>query len=433
MINILFLIIYSAFASSLTAELMYYVLSVHCFVLIMSHLRQGKKVTPIFLFYIGVLLVNYSNVALMHKAATTFLEYSYLVPKYIEEATQIWCVSVTFIVMGYEVAQNRSLPPIDFEIDQVKVLSTIFYVLVGARMFAILGHTLPFLSGALLKIFILLNSVGILFYARLWAINDSKRYRLFALTLWAIETYAALKFAFLRFELILPTVYLFTGYFIGKGSFKYLFTYRIIPFLFIISIYSSVFKSLQKNRNNFYAVIFENDVDDDDLEKENSGALLERSSNLAQLTACVRLVKQNGFYNGKASEPLLAALIPRFIWPDKPLVQLGAWFALEITGTPTSGKTSSNSVNMSVPGELYLDFGWLGLVLGSFLFGAFFPFLWNATNFYQSEYNLSGTVFGGYLLVVAGGGLGADLQITITLLSIYFTFFIIKKLIKQKR
>lgn len=433
MVNVLFLIIYSVLADSLTPTILYYVLSAHCILLIIQHLREKKQVTPIFLYYVGVLLVNYSNVAVINKYNVTGVDqYSYLVPKFIGDATQIWCISVTCIFMGYQLAVTRSLPQIDFEISQDKILNTIFYVLIITRLSAILGNRIPFLGGAILKIFILLNSVGILFYARLWGKKDDKRYRMYALTLFALETYAALKFAFLRFELILPTVYLFTGYFIGKQKIKYLFSYRIIPFLVIISIYSSVFKSLQKNRNNFYAVIFENDVDADEKEKENSGALLERSSNLAQLTAIVRLVNTNGLYNGKASEPLLAAIIPRFIWPDKPLIQLGSWFALEITGTPLSGKTAGNSVNMTVPGELYLDFGWIGLVIGSFLFGAFFPFLWNSSNFYKSEYNLSGTVFGGYLLVVAVGGLGADLQIVITLMSIYFAFYVIRKLIKSK-
>jgi hypothetical protein len=435
MINIIFLIIYAFFSGYLPATELYYVLSLQCLLLIVTHLQKRRKITPIFLYYVGVLLVNYSNLALIEKSRLgTISEYSYLIPRYIDLATQIWCISTTCIIIGYQMAVNKSLPPIGFETPSKKVLNTIFYSIIIVRTLAIFGTRIPFLSGPLLKIFILVNSAAILFYSRLWAKEKSHTYRIYAIALWTIETYAALKSAFLRFELILPTVYLFTGYFVGKGNMRFLLTYRVIPFLIVISVYSSVFKSLQKNRNNFYAVIFENAVDDKEKDKENSGALLERSSNLAQLTAVCRLVNSNGFYNGKASQPLIAAVIPRAIWPDKPLVQLGAWFALEITGTSNAvgpGQASSNSVNMSVPGELYLDFGWIGIIIGSVLFGAFFPLLWNATDFYSSEYNLTGTVFGGYLLVVAGGGLGADLQIVITLVSIYVSLFLIKKIVKK--
>lgn len=437
MINIIFLVIYAFASGFVPATEMYYVLSVHCILLAASHLQQRKKITPVFLYYLGVLLVNYSNIVLIEKYRSgTVSAYSYLVPKYIDLATQIWCVSVTCIIMGYDLAVNKSLPPIGFKTNSKKVLNIIFYSIIVVRVLAIFGTRVPFLTGPLLKLFILVNSAAILFFSRLWAKEKSRLYRLYALTLWAIETYAALKSAFLRSELIMPTLYLFTGYFVGKGNLRFLLTYRVIPFLVVVSVYSSVFKSLQKNRNNFYEVIFGNVADDDNKNDENSGALLERSSNLAQLTAVCRLVVSNGgYYNGRASQPLLAAIIPRAIWPDKPLIQLGAWFALEITGNSTvtsaDGRVSSNSVNMSVPGELYLDFGWLGVVLGSILFGALFPILWNASDFYSSEYNLAGTVFGGYLLVVALGGMGADLQIVITLISIYVSLFLIKKLAKK--
>ena len=87
---------------------------------------------------------------------------------------------------------------------------------------------------------------------------------------------------------------------------------------------------------------------------------------------------------------------------------------------------------MMISGELYLDFGWWGVVIGSMLTGAFFCLLWNATQFYSSEYNLPGIVFGGYLLIISLSSFGADLQIVITLMSLYLTFFIIKKIAKAK-
>ena len=84
---------------------------------------------------------------------------------------------------------------------------------------------------------------------------------------------------------------------------------------------------------------------------------------------------------------------------------------------------------MTVAGELYLDFGWIGVIFGSLLFGAFIALLWNSTKFYASEYNLSGTIFGGYLIMLSIGSY-ADLQIAVTLVSTYIIFLIIKRAVK---
>lgn len=434
MINLIFLVIYMLLADMLSGVDLYYLLSCHALLCIIIHLRQKKNmITPIFMFYVSILLVNYANLGVIAKMGNEgYREHSYLVPRYIDEAVKLWCVSCTLIIIGYNLTLDKSLPPIDFEVNKGKFFKTLFIVLLilNIQIVSVIlfnfGMRIP---TNFRKFFALLNLFSILFFARLWTKEDSKKYRLFALSLWFLQTYTALISAFLRFDLIAPSVVLFTGYFIGKGEIKYLFTYRVIPFILILSIYSSNFKSLQKNRSNFYAVIFEDANDNsDEKEKENSGALLERSSNLPQLTCVVNLVKQNGFYNGAASAPLIAALVPRVIWPDKPLIQLGAWFAVEINGGAKTGIKNTNSINMSVPGELYLDFGWFGLALGSLLFGAFFPLVWNSSRFYSSEYNLAGTVFGGYLLITASGGLGADLQIVITLMSMYVGFYIIKKI-----
>jgi len=121
------------------------------------------------------------------------------------------------------------------------------------------------------------------------------------------------------------------------------------------------------------------------------------------------------------------------LWPDKPLIQIGAWFALEIgIGSKTSLGTANNSINMTVAGELYLDFGWIGVILGSLLFGAFLAILWNSTRFYSSVYNITGTIFGGYLIILATGSY-ADLQVLVTLLSTYLIFLFIKKILGHYR
>ena len=432
MVNIFFLALYAVLPGILSSVEMSYLLSIHCIINIILHFRTNKKelVTPILVFYVGVILVNYANISLIgdyvHRALR---KNNYLVPAYIDEAIQIWCISVCFIIMGYSFNIKKSLPSIALELNNKKVFRILFWILLLANLQLIFLPSLGLNFLTLNKYFKLLNTFSVLFYARLWTKENSKMYRMYALSLYTAVTFVALKTSFLRLDLILPTVSLFSGYFIGKGNIKYVFTYRLIPFIIIIALYSSVFRSLQANRANFYAVVFEGKKEEASDESSKSGTgLVDRSSNLSQLTSVLKLVKQNGFYEGKASQPLVAALIPRFLWPDKPSVALGAWFALEITGTRLEkGAKANNSINMTSPGELFLDFGWIGLIIGSFLTGAFFPLLWNSTRFYSSEYNLMGIIFGGYLFIIAISCFGADLQIIISLLSLYLTFLIVKR------
>ena len=308
-------------------------------------------------------------------------------------------------------------------------LKIIFGILVTINLLRIFGSVVRLNGSGIFKIIGLLNMVGILFFARLWAKTDQKKYRNYTLILYVLQTYAALLTAFLRSDLIIPTFCLSLGYFIGKGDIKYVFSYRILPLIAVVVIYSSVFSSLQTNRSNFINAFSDNDTRTDQ-PAENSTALLDRNANLAQLTNIVKLVKQNGFYDGKASAPLVLALIPRFLWPDKPVIAIGAWFALEIGAAyKAENGRANNSINMTLPGELYLDFGWTGLVLGSLLMGAFIAALWNATQFYSSEYNITGTLFGGYLFFLSVFGFAGDLQIMITLTSTYIMFLIIKKVL----
>ncbi len=439
MLNIVFLFLYVILSGFLSGAELFILLTVHFIICVIVHLRKKIAITPVFIFYLGVIIVNIANVSLISQVENHHITtYTYIVPKYINQAALIWCISSTLCVIGYQLTIKKSLPAIDVEIRKKKTLQNLFWILFIANILTIIGFGMLTKGGnQFAKIFGLLNSIGILFYARLWAKGKNRTYRMYAILLYVVETYIALTSSFLRFELILPTFYLFAGYFIGKGNLKYIFSYRIIPLVAILVFYSSVFSTLQHNRSNFISVFTGGDDEEEreeprEKQGENSGALLNRSANLAQITNVVNLVEKNGLYSGAASAPMITALVPRVLWPEKPLIQLGAWFALEIgVGSKTSMGTANNSINMTVAGQLYLDFGWIGVVLGSFLFGAFLAILWNATRFYSSEFNLTGTIFGGYLFLLSIGSY-ADLQVVITLLSTYLIFLFIKKISKAK-
>jgi hypothetical protein len=429
MLNLVFLMVYALGAGFFSGSDLLIILTIHFSISVLNHLRQKNIViTPIFIFYVGVIIVNIANLDLINQVdARSIKTYTYIVPRFIDEACLIWCVSSTLCVVGYQLAQRRSLPPINFDLKKEQVLQLLFWILLSANLLSIIGYGANMKGNQIGRIFGLLNTVGILFFARLWGQEGSKTFRLYAICLFIIETYVALISSYLRFELILPAFYLSVGYFVGKRELKYIFSYRILPVLAILLFFSSIFPALQHNRSNFISVFNGDENAEERSSDAATGGLMDRSANLAQITNVVNLVEKNGFYEGMASAPIITALIPRVLWPDKPLIQLGAWFALEIgVGSKTYG-ASNNSINMTVAGELYLDFGWLGVVFGSLAFGAFLSVLWNSTRFYQSEYNITGTIFGGYLFILSIGSY-ADLQVVITLLSTYLIFYVIKKI-----
>jgi hypothetical protein len=157
----------------------------------------------------------------------------------------------------------------------------------------------------------------------------------------------------------------------------------------------------------------------------------QRSSVVNQISACAGLVEDKGLYMGKASAPLAAALIPRALWPDKPKIALGAWFAVEIGAGVQTETWFNNSINMTIPGQLYLDFGWGGLAIGCMLVGMLLNWLWQHSGFYVSSFNLFGVFFGVFMLYNIVFGLGADLQMFVTMIAMYLIFLVLSKLIPR--
>ena len=69
------------------------------------------------------------------------------------------------------------------------------------------------------------------------------------------------------------------------------------------------------------------------------------------------------------------AFIPRILWPDKPAVQRGAWFTTYLGASPREAEATT-STGMSAAGELYWNFGNLGVAIGMFGLGSLWAFLW---------------------------------------------------------
>jgi hypothetical protein len=123
--------------------------------------------------------------------------------------------------------------------------------------------------------------------------------------------------------------------------------------------------------------------------------LMARGCLFGQLSQVARIVDEEGYYDGETLEYITYAFIPRIIWPEKPLITPGQWFAEKIgRGWRISDTSFSNSINMTLAGEFYLNFGWIGAILGVALMTFLFAIFWSATGFYDKGNNPVGQVLG---------------------------------------
>ncbi|MEZ5031457.1 MAG: hypothetical protein R2787_08645 [Saprospiraceae bacterium] len=156
--------------------------------------------------------------------------------------------------------------------------------------------------------------------------------------------------------------------------------------------------------------------------------VLTRMGQLNQLSHVVRIAGEDGFYLGKTLSYLPMVWIPRVFWPDKPRIAMGQWFNNRRKDQVDPEvinyqQTSSSSMNMTIPGELYLNFGWPGALLGSLLTGLLLAMFWKQCRLYREDrlVNIPGQLMAAYLLVEAMGQFGADLQSLVTTTGVYVT------------
>ena len=442
-VQIFFVVLYYLLSLVYPGEVLIGFLIVHCIINIVFSLRKSMKSLNLFVFYsLGVAITSLANILFIIKVKTVGTGedvlhiYNFIDMRYIDEGSLLWVVGNSFIFIGYQIFNKLTLPSIAIEINNKKSVDNIFYLMIGFTVLFYAGYNinLGFIAGGLQKIVLLLFSVGVLFFSRLWAAENNKKYGIYAAILCIIQTITALYNSYVRLEVISPLGIFILGYFIGKGEVKYLLSYRIVPAILVFAIFFQFFQELGVHRSHFIDAFVNTETANSRFtyaqEDENKGGtLMERFSCIAQLTNIIRLTKEKGFYNGTASLPLISALIPRFIWPDKPKIELGAWFAIEIGAGTISDFTgrSNNSVNMTIPGELYLDFNWFGVAIGCMFWGCLLAVFWNSTHFNDSPYNLTGVLWGGYLIQAAMGAF-ADMQIIISLTSTYLVFLMIRKI-----
>lgn len=125
---------------------------------------------------------------------------------------------------------------------------------------------------------------------------------------------------------------------------------------------------------------------------------LRRASMIQNCALLLKYLDQTGAYwHGRYIWMLPALiLVPRAVWPEKPVSNLGYWFAVNVWGQDPHLQSSTA---VTFPGDLYLQFGLPSLLVGMFLTGIVLRWLYERYGRPRSDYSLFIYIFVFYQLV----------------------------------
>jgi len=309
---------------------------------------------------------------------------------------------------------------------------------VVAGSVGIILHMLPRTSapGTTTALVYLLPQIAAFTLARRGADRNRSRLVLLALVLTVLEATRAVLFDFLRANMIAPFVVFALGLIVGARSLRPLRSRILVPgyvFAAAFVVYFGEFGALRSQAGSGLqrlTTVVERraDVISSD-EPDAHQSVWSRLTNFNQLSQVAKIADADGYLHGATLKYMAFVFVPRFIWPNKPVIAEGGWFAWRIgrAWIEPTGKYS-NSINMTIPGELFLNFGPWGTVLGCLAYGALFAIFWSTTDFWRSSRNALGSAYACYLFWV-GAILGADLQILVTMLAMYLLFMATSRLL----
>lgn len=395
-----------------------------------------RNISPATLMAAASLLVGLGHMVALSKAddierASYFV---YAIDEYIPLALQIAFVASVLPILGFRWVSRSEvlapfvalLPVVHGGIKQrwlipILVAAAAFGMgvkVTGAFAFlgtlAALAHSMPTLASFVL--------------ARVGAARNWRAAMLAGLTVALAEAARAILFAYLRSDVIAPIFAYAAGLVLGARSLRPLKRPEFMPVYAAAAVFVIYFAAFGEVRGRSNAGLerigsvqsYQENVAEDP-SRQN---VLGRLTTFNQLTQVLRVVREDGFLNGETLEYLGIAFIPRFLWPEKPEIAKGAWFAMRIGQARVFMGRITNSVNMTVGGEFYLNFGWIGVIVGTFFFGAFLGVFWSRTAFWRDPLNVLGAGFGYYLLWTGFVG-AADLQILVTLVALYLVFVVL--------
>lgn len=132
---------------------------------------------------------------------------------------------------------------------------------------------------------------------------------------------------------------------------------------------------------------------------------------------------KHSFIYGSSFLMIILIWIPRAIFPNKPLTAAGDF---TISLWPEAFYRNGTTLPPGLIGELYMNFSWVGIIIGIFLIGRFYGFLWKKLAYSKNDffYSVTAVIFVSLMLHFFRGELSAPLLSGI--------FFIIPGIIFKK-
>lgn len=149
-------------------------------------------------------------------------------------------------------------------------------------------------------------------------------------------------------------------------------------------------------------------------------AVVARLSTVNQLSQVARIAHEDGLQHGRTMEGMQFVFIPRLLWPSKPNIVPGEWFAERLGRGQRTADGFSSAINMTVPGELYLNFGPIGMLLGLVVLAFLYAVVWDAVGHLSEPRNVIAAALGMVLLTQAlfvGSNAAAVIQVILVYLA----------------
>lgn len=122
---------------------------------------------------------------------------------------------------------------------------------------------------------------------------------------------------------------------------------------------------------------------------------LYRLERLTQFAYVLNVVpKHYSYWDGASYQPIATALIPRVLWKDKPIDNMGVLYAHKMHYSTANNLVTS--IAMPYPLEAWLNFGWPGIIISALLIGFFFRFIWD---FFVSGYSAPGNLMFAVIII----------------------------------
>jgi len=410
---------------------------------VFSRYKSQKQLAlnPVYFYVISSIVMAISNIiGISSIGGSSEKDYFiYAIKDNLNEAVLIACMGVIFVTIGYELNFRNSNYSFRVKLwkfpsdSSHKKTSKIFFYAALIVIFLRVFSSFPQFIGAFEALLFMIPPAGIFYLSRLSITTNNKKYLRFAIILLVLESTRALMFDYLRTHFIVPGLAYLLGYVYGKPRLKNLFAIKLLPVYAVFSLFVIYFTVFGESRSTLSQGTERiSQLQELDAEKnENENSLFMRFSNFNQITNVVEVVKTDGYYYGETLNYLAFAFIPRIIWPEKPLIQKGAWFAQKIgRGYVDETGRARNAINMTSSGELYLNFGMTGVLIGSLIFGFIISVFWSAVNITYETGNIAGNLFGFYLLFLGLFSFGANLSILVTITAMYIASHIFSVIVK---